>query len=59
MFRRARSSVAVQASRSPVQRYLDGAKGYARADRLPPEVQERVVPMFCRSAVEAAAANVV
>ena len=28
-------------------------------DRLPPEVQARVVPMFCRSAVEAAAANIV
>jgi len=57
--RRARSAVAVQASRTPVQRYLDGARGYARADRLPPEVQARVVPMFCRNAVEAAAANFV
>ena len=46
-------------SRSPVQRYLDGARGYAKPDRLPPEVQARVVPMFCRSAVEAAAANIV
>ena len=55
--RRARSAVAVQTSRSPVQRYLDGARGYARSDRLPPEVQARVVPMFCRNAVEAAAAN--
>jgi hypothetical protein len=57
--RRARSAVAVQTSRSPVQRYLDGARGYARTDRLPPEVQARVVPMFCRNAVEAAAANLV
>ena len=57
--RRARSTVAVQTSRSPVQRYLDGARGYARSDRLPPEVQARVVPMFCRNAVEAAAANLV
>jgi hypothetical protein len=57
--RRARSDVDVQVSRSPVQRYLDGAKGYARPDRLPPEVQARVVPMFCRSALEAAAANIV
>ena len=30
-----------------------------KPDRLPPEVQARVVPMFCRSAVEAAAANIV
>ena len=57
--RRARSTVDVQVSRSPVQRYLDGARGYAKPDRLPPEVQARVVPMFCRSAVEAAAANIV
>lgn len=57
--RRAQSSVDVQESRSPVQRYIDGARGYAKPDRLPPEVQARVVPMFCRSAVEAAAANIV
>ena len=57
--RRAHSTVDVQVSRSPVQRYLDGARGYAKPDRLPPEVQARVVPMFCRSAVEAAAANLV
>ncbi|HEY6886943.1 MAG TPA: hypothetical protein VI300_04160, partial [Solirubrobacter sp.] len=57
--RRAQSTVDVQISRSPVQRYLDGARGYAKPDRLPPEVQARVVPMFCRSAVEAAAANIV
>lgn len=57
--RRAQSSVDVQVSRSPVQRYIDGARGYAKPDRLPPEVQARVVPMFCRSAVEAAAANIV
>jgi AAA domain-containing protein len=57
--RRANSTVDVQISRSPVQRYLDGARGYAKPDRLPPEVQARVVPMFCRSAVEAAAATIV
>ena len=57
--RRARSDVDVQISRTPVQRYLDGARGYAKPDRLPPEVQARVVPMFCRSALEAAAANIV
>ena len=57
--RRARSTVDVQVSRSPVQRYLDDARGYAKPDRVPPEVQARVVPMFCRNAVEAAAANIV
>ena len=56
---RAQSTVDVQVSRTPVQRYLDGARGYAKPDRLPPEVQARVVPMFCRSAVEAAAANII
>ena len=57
--RRALSTVDVQVSRTPVQRYLDGARGYAKPDRLPAEVQARVVPMFCRSAVEAAAATIV
>ncbi len=57
--RRARSAVSVQVSRSPVQRYLDGARQYALSDRLPPEVQARIVPQFCRNAVEAAAANIV
>ena len=33
--RRARSSVDVQVSRSPVQRYLDGARGYAQARPAP------------------------
>ena len=31
--RRARSAVDVQVSRSPIQRYLDGARGYAKPDR--------------------------
>ena len=57
--RRARSTVDVRVSRSPVQRYLDDARGYAKPGRVPPEVQARVVPVFCRSAVEAAAANIV
>ena len=46
-------------SPSPIRRYLDDARGYAMPGRVPPEVQARVVPMFCRSAVEAAAANLV
>ena len=49
----------MRVSRSPIQRYLDDARGYAKPGRVPPEVQARVVPMFCRSAVEAAAANIV
>jgi energy-coupling factor transporter ATP-binding protein EcfA2 len=57
--RRARSTVDVRVSRSPVQRYLDDARGYAKPGRVPPEVQARVVPGFCRNAVEAAAAGIV
>ena len=57
--RRAGSAVSVQVSRSPIQRYLDGARSYAVPDRLPPDVQARIVPAFCRNAVEAAAANLV
>jgi energy-coupling factor transporter ATP-binding protein EcfA2 len=57
--RRARSAVDVRVSRSPIQRYLDDARGYAKPGRVPPQVQARVVPGFCRNAVEAAAANIV
>jgi AAA domain len=57
--RRARSAVDVRVSRSPIQRYLDDARGYAKPGRVPPAVQARVVPGFCRNAVEAAAANIV
>jgi energy-coupling factor transporter ATP-binding protein EcfA2 len=57
--RRAGSSVDVRVSRSPIQRYLDDARGYAKPGRVPPDVQARVVPGFCRNAVEAAAANIV
>jgi hypothetical protein len=57
--RRARSSVDVRVSRTPVRRYLDGARRFAIGERLPADVQARVVPMFCRSAVEAAAADIV
>ena len=57
--RRAGSSVDVRVSRNPIQRYLDDARGYAKPGRVPPAVQARVVPGFCRNAVEAAAANIV
>ncbi len=57
--RRAGSSVDVRVSRSPILRYLDDARGYAKPGRVPPAVQARVVPGFCRNAVEAAAANIV
>ncbi len=57
--RRAGSTVDVRVSRNPIQRYLDDARGYAKPGRVPPDVQARVVPGFCRNAVEAAAANIV
>ena len=57
--RRARSAVDVQISRTPGPALPRRRPRLRAPDRLPPEVQARVVPMFCRSAVEAAAANIV
>ena len=56
--RRARSAVTVRVSRTPARRHLDDAKRIVAGD-LPDEVRARVVPTFCRSAVEAMAAEIV
>lgn len=52
--RRAASKVETVAGRPPSDRYIGEAFALAKTDGLPPEVRARVVPGFCRSAVEAA-----
>ena len=53
------SAVSTRAVRDPVEQYLDDARALARTAELPPEVAERVIPGFCRHALEAAATEVV
>ena len=53
------SAVATRVVRDPVAQYLDDARALARTAELPPEVAERVIPGFCRHALEAAATEVV
>lgn len=55
--RRARSKVEIVASQPSSDRYIGEALAIAKAETLPPEVRARVVPGFCRSAVEAACAT--
>jgi hypothetical protein len=57
--RRDRSVVELRQVLDPVARYLDDAFALAKTDGLPPVVAERVVPGFCRMALEAACAAVV
>jgi energy-coupling factor transporter ATP-binding protein EcfA2 len=57
--RRDGSVIEVAPVLDPVRRYLDDAFALARSDRLPPAVAERVIPGFCRMALEAACATVV
>ena len=53
------SAVSTRVVRDPVEQYLDDARALARTAELPPEVAERVIPGFCRHALEAAATEVV
>ena len=53
------SSVSTRVVGDPVGQYLDDARALARTPDLPPEVAERVIPGFCRHALEAAATEVV
>jgi ABC-type hemin transport system ATPase subunit len=57
--RRDGSVVEVKRELDPVRRYLDDAFALAKTDRLPAAVAERVIPGFCRLALEAACATVV
>ena len=54
--RRAKSRVEVVAGRPPSDRYIGEALALAKTDDLPDEVRARVVPGFCRNAIEAACA---
>lgn len=52
--RRAQSKVELVAGRPPSDRYIGEAIALAKTDGLAAEVRARVIPGFCRSAVEAA-----
>jgi hypothetical protein len=51
--RRAKSVVEVRQTTDPVTTLIDDARAVAMTDDLPADVDSRVVPGFCRSAVEA------
>ncbi|UTI65196.1 AAA family ATPase [Paraconexibacter antarcticus] len=57
--RRSRSQVSVTVSKRPFVRHLDDARRLMRSNAVPAEVQQRVVPTLCRTAVEAACAELV
>lgn len=52
--RRAESVVEVERIADPVSSLMEDARAVAMTDNLPPAVASRVVPGFCRAAVEAA-----
>jgi hypothetical protein len=52
--RRPGSAVEVRAALDPVERYLDDARALIRSDDVAPAIARRVVPGFCRHAIEAA-----
>lgn len=52
--RRARSVVELRETGDPVSRALDDARALARTDQLDRRIAARVVPRFCRDALEAA-----
>lgn len=57
--RRPRSVVEVRRALDPVQRSIADARALLREERLPPEVARRVVPGFCRHAIEHACISAV
>jgi recombinational DNA repair ATPase RecF len=52
--RRAHSVVEVRPMSDPVSSHLDDARALARTTEIPRDVASRVIPGFCRSAIEAA-----
>ena len=58
LVRREQSVVELRVALDPVVRHLEDARAVALSENLPPETQ-RVVPGFCRLALEAAAREVV
>ena len=57
--RRANSLVEVQEARDPVSGHLDDARAVMKTDDLRADVKARVVPGFCRLALEAACVTVI
>jgi hypothetical protein len=57
--RRAGSVVEVRGTRTPVEQALEDARALISTDGLPPETAARVVPGFCRIAIEAACVETV
>jgi hypothetical protein len=53
------SVIDLRVSLDPVLRNLDDARAVAKTKGLPKEVAQEVVPAFCRSAIEAAAIDVI
>lgn len=56
--RDSRSAVEITIGLDPARRYLDDAFAVAKDEKVPPDVQARVIPGTCRMAVEAAARDV-
>jgi ABC-type lipoprotein export system ATPase subunit len=52
--RRANSIVEIRPVNDPISGYLDDARALARTGELPRDVTSRVIPGFCRAAIEAA-----
>jgi hypothetical protein len=59
VMRRPGSIVETRAARTPVQGYLDDARTLVKTPELPETVRRRIVPGFCRSALEAACVDAV
>jgi len=59
VMRRPGSVVEARQSSTPVRKYIDDAMALVRTEGLAAEVKQRVVPVFCRSAIEAACTDVV
>ena len=57
--RRGSSTVEVRPVSDPVARYFDDARALVLTPDLPAEVASRVVPVFCRNAIEAVCMEVV
>lgn len=52
--RRPQSVVEIRTALDPVERYIDDARALVRSDDVPAQIAVRVVPGFCRHALEAA-----
>ena len=59
VMRRPNSVVETRRALSPVEGYVEDAHAIRKTSDLPEEVKRRVIPGFCRSAVEAACMDVV